>query len=273
MNQVSIIVINFNTFEITCNCIRSIIGHTIDMEYEIILVDNASTECNPERFKEMFPNIIFIKSDVNLGFAKGNNLGIEKAKGGHVLLLNSDTILKENSVKTTLDYLISNPKVAVVSSRLIFPDGKHQSCCQRFPSIRYQLFELFRFNKLVSKKKAGKILLGSFFNHDENMEVDWVWGTYFMFRKDLLALLPNKKLNEDYFMYCEDMQWCLDFRNLGYQIHFCAVTEVIHLMGGSAGYKNEMMKKNHQQFLQKNYNPLHRGIIQILSKILNGGRQ
>jgi GT2 family glycosyltransferase len=215
--DVSIIIVNFNTFKLICDCINSIQKYTHGIKYEIILVDNNSTDFDFIYFYKTFSDVIVINSKTNFGFAKGNNIGIAKAKGKYILLLNSDTLLKENSIRTTFDYLEIHSKAAAVSARLKFPNGKLQSCCQRFPSIRYQLFELFRLHKFVSKKAAGKILLGVFFDQMENIKADWIWGTYFMFRRHLLELLRDKMLNEDYFMYCEDMQWCMDFKRLGYQ--------------------------------------------------------
>ena len=220
--DVSIVIINYNTFKMTCDCINSIYKNTTAVSFEIILVDNDSKECDADLFLKSFPELILIKSDSNVGFAKGNNLGIQKTTGKYILLLNSDTLLKNNAIKISFDYLESHPKAGVMSVGLVFPDGTHQSVCQRFPSIRYQLFEFLRLHKFVSKKAAGRILLGSFFNYDENIKSDWVWGTYFLFRKEILELLPNKKLNDDFFMYCEDMQWCWDFRKLGYEIHYCS---------------------------------------------------
>ena len=267
--DVSLVIINFNTFKLTCACIDSILKHTSGLNFEIILVDNASAGSDCEKFKELFPAVNLIMSKRNLGFSKGNNLGIASAKGKYILLLNSDTLLKENSIKITFDYLENHSKAAVVSARLIFMNGWHQSCCQRFPSILYMMFEILRLQKFISKDKTGKILLGFYFNYNENTKADWVWGTYFMFRSNLLELLPNKKLNEDFFMYHEDMQWCMDFKRLGYEIHYCADTEIIHLMGGSLGDKNIMMKRNYNLFLQKNYNFIHRGIIQFLNRLLS----
>src|SRR6185436_7017921 len=98
MPRVSVILINYNTFALTGDCIRSVINHTKGVEYEIIVVDNASTETDPGRFLIDFPSIKLVKSAVNAGFARGNNLGIEKATGDHILLLNNDTILQDDSI-------------------------------------------------------------------------------------------------------------------------------------------------------------------------------
>jgi GT2 family glycosyltransferase len=264
----SIIIVNYNTFKLTTQCIQSIFGHTNNVQFEIILVDNGSSECNPNLFIQQFPEIQLIKSIENLGFSKGNNLGIKQSKGDFILLLNSDTKLKNNAIKTILDYLLSHPKAGVVSSKLIFPDGKHQSACQRFPSIRFQLFELLRLQKLF-KGVSGKILLGAFFDHNTNIEVDWVWGTCFLFRREILKRMPGGRLNEEFFMYSEDMQWCMDIKRQGYQIHYCADAEVIHYMGGSSGNKSELMKRNNALFLRNNFTFIHRWSIILLSKLLN----
>jgi GT2 family glycosyltransferase len=266
--DVSVIILNYNTFQLTCECIQSVIDETKDLNYEIILVDNASTECLPNKFKERFPDILLIQNKENIGFARGNNSGIIKASGDFVLLLNSDTKLINNAIKITLDYLKTFSKVAVVSAKLVFPNGNPQSVCQRFPSIKYKLIELFRFHKLVSKQKAGRLLLGSFFNYNENTTADWIWGTYFMFKKSLLIELPGQKLDDSLFMYGEDMQWCFDFKKKGYQIHFCHEAKVIHYLGSSKGNAKEMINKNLTAFLLKNYSKIHMHTINFLNSIL-----
>jgi GT2 family glycosyltransferase len=232
------------------------------------LVDNNSSECSADLFFEKFPNIKLVKSGSNLGFSKGNNLGILQAEGNYVLLLNSDTELTENSIKIIYDFINTNEKAAVASPALIFPNGNYQSVCQRFPSIRYQLFELLRLQKLLPKTKAGKVLLGSFFDHTKNIKSDWVWGTCFMFKRKLLQRLPDSKLNEFFFMYFEDMQWCKDFKKLGYEIHYCSQTKVIHHMGGSFGKKTEFLNQNYQVFMKNNYNFIHRYFIVTINKLL-----
>jgi GT2 family glycosyltransferase len=266
--DVSIIIVNYNTQGLTEQCIKSVITHTAGIGYEIVLVDNASSSFHAESFKNEFPQVKLIISDKNLGFAGGNNLGIQHATGQYILLLNSDTYLKDNSITILADHLRSHPKAGVVSGRLIYPDGTHQSVCQRFPSLKYSFFEIFRLQKLLSRKKAGKILLGAFFDHTENAKADWVWGTFFMFKSALLKVLPGNKLDETFFMYCEDVQWCWDFKKLGYEVHYCANAEVIHLMGGSSGDKKNLIQKNTEIFMQKNYGKLHWNAIKFLQKLL-----
>ncbi len=267
--DVSIIIINYNTFELTVNCIQSIYTTTKNIQYEIILVDNASTETNPDIFKEKFPDIILVKSKNNVGFSKGNNLGITKAKGKVFLLLNSDTIIKNNTIKTAYDYLLSDSKNGALTVKVIYPNEKVQSVCQRFPSVKYQFIELFRIHKLFSKKKQGEILLGPFFQYNTIIEVDWIWGTFFMLKKEVILEMPNKILNDVFFMYVEDMQWCIDIKQIGYKIKYIPHVEIVHYMGGSLAKKNIMMQKNYNTFLKNNYKLIHRILIKALTNLLN----
>jgi GT2 family glycosyltransferase len=267
--DISIIIINYNTFELTCKCIESLYQFNEGFSYEIILVDNASIECDANLFKAKFPAINLIISEKNLGFAGGNNLGIQYANGNFILLLNSDTELIENSILMCLKKMNEDKKIGVLSTKLIFPDGKHQPAAQRFPTIKYKLIELFRIQKLFSKRNRGKLLLGAFFDHNENAEADWVWGAFFLFRKEILSLLPNQKLDDTYFMYWEDVQWCMDIKKLGYKIYYFAETKIIHKMGGSAGKKNELMEKNAVVFLKKNYTNFEIKWIKQLDKWLS----
>jgi GT2 family glycosyltransferase len=266
--DVSVIIVNYNTPQLTLQCLSSVFLHTTGISLEVIVVDNASTTCNPALFRERFPGIILVESRENLGFAGGNNLGLKHASGKYCLLLNSDAYLKDNAIYKTFQYLEDHPSAGVVSARLVFPDGHPQSAAQRFPSLKYGMTELLRLQKLMPRRAAGKWLLGSFFDHNENTTADWVWGAYFMFRKEVLERLPFRKLDDAYHMYCEDMQWCWDIRRLGYGIHFCADAEVVHLSGGSGGDRRKMMKESGALFLRRNYSPLHAGLIRLVNKWL-----
>lgn len=266
--DVSVVILNYNTFDLTCKCIRAVKEHSYGITYEIILVDNASTECTPRKFLDEFADIKLIANQENLGFAGGNNTGITAASGRYILLLNSDTASTNNILKILATYLDQHQRAAVVSGKLIYPNGKHQSVCQRFPSVKHKLTELFRLHKFMSRQKAGRLLLGAFFDCNENAIVDWVWGTCFMFRKELLNDLPHKKLDEQFFMYGEDIQWCMDFRKLGHEIHFCHEAIAVHYLGSSQGKSNEMIAQNHRAFLQRNYSAPKRWMISCLDRLL-----
>lgn len=262
--QVSIIIINYNTYDLTCQCISSVIQYTKDIEYEIILVDNASTEYGPQKFLDKFPIIKLVKSEINLGFAGGNNLGIKEAKGDYILLLNSDTYLIENSILTTWRYIINSGDIGAITCKIIYPNGKVQQCYNKFPSVRVNLFEFFRFQK-VFKSYGEKFLLGPFYKSERPVEVDWIWGTYFMMPRSLLDKLSDRKLSETFFMYCEDMEWCMIFRQLGYKIYYLPCTSIIHLVGSSGAIESNL---NKQKFLNMYYSRIHLALINFTHRLL-----
>jgi GT2 family glycosyltransferase len=266
--DVSVIILNYNTFEVTCNCIRSVLAETTGCTYEIIVVDNNSSEKDPRIFLKLFPDVVLVENAVNLGFAKGNNSGLEKASGEVILLLNSDTELKNDAISICFRSLKENADVAVVGARLEYPDGTVQHNCQRFPALRYKLFELFRMQKMLPSTWGGKFLLGYFFDHQAKVFPDWIWGTFFMFRRALLSELPLGKLADDFFMYVEDMQWCMDFSKRGYKIAFEPSARVMHAMGKSTGDKESLMERNKQIFFDRNYSRLRQMMFRQLDKWL-----
>jgi GT2 family glycosyltransferase len=268
--ELSVIIINFNTFDLTCQCIQSILDTTGSVKCEIILVDNASTERSASDFSDIFPSITLVINETNEGFARGNNIGIQKAKGDVILLLNSDALVKPGAIRNSLDFVAKSPKVAVVTCRLLYPDGKVQHNCQRFPSLKYSLFELLRLQKVLPKEKGGEILLGPFFSYNKVVYPDWVWGTFFMFRKSLLAGFRDNKLPDDFFMYGEDMQWCMEFKKKGYKIAYIPTGEVVHYMGKSKGNKDVLMKKNYDAFLKMYYPEWQIRAINGIKNLLEG---
>jgi GT2 family glycosyltransferase len=256
--QLSIIIINYNTFTLTCNCIASIHEKLKEVDYEIVLVDNASVECDPKLFSLRFPEINLVTSKINTGFAGGNNLGIQHATGDYILLLNSDTELINNAPKICLDHLLKNKNTGVVTCQLIYPDGTIQFNCRRFRTISWELLEIFPFYKLLPKAKREALMLHRYFDHKSFASCDWVWGTFMLFPKNILLQLPQQHLSDDFFMYCEDVLWGWDFKQLGYEIHFLPEARVMHIHKGSTSkeklYKTRLMSiKNHAKFMKKFY--------------------
>jgi len=239
--DISIIIINYNTFTITSDCIRSVIKFTSNVEYEIILVDNASTECDPQDFLKEFPQLILVKSDINGGFAYGNNLGIHRAGGEYILLLNSDTFLIENSVFKCLSYLKACKGAGALGCRMIFPEGVVQYTARRFKSIKWELLDLFRFIPMIMPyKKRSRLMLGKYFKCDESIDCDWVNGAFMVFEKKILDHLPQRKLDDRFFMYGEDQLWCEQIKNLGYRVVFYSGTTIVHIGSASTDIKKQL---------------------------------
>lgn len=256
--ELSIIIINYNTFQLTCNCIQSIQDKLVDLTYEIVLVDNASVECDPFLFKEKFPFIKLVTSKINTGFAGGNNLGIKAAEGEYILLLNSDTELINNAPKICYDYITSHSEVGMVTCRLTYPDGRIQYNCRKFRTIGWELLEIFPLYKLLPREKKEALMLHRYFDHQRRMRCDWVWGTFMFFPAKIIEQLPGRKLAEDFFMYCEDVLWSWQFKQLGYEIDFLPDAKVMHIHKGSSS-KEKLLQvrktgiRNHAIFMKKYY--------------------
>ena len=243
--RVSVIIVNYNTFKITCDCIESVINYTSGIDYEIVLVDNASTKDDPDEFLVRFPGITLIKSKENGGFAKGNNLGIEHASGEFILLLNSDTYLTEDSISKAAAQLQNKQDVGALTVRLVYPDGKLQHTARKFRSIKNELLDLLRpFLKILPYKRRSQLMLNQYFNGDYDTYCDWVSGAFMMFRRSLLDKMPGKILDERFFMYGEDHLWCYQFTQLGLSNYYLATTTVVHIHGASTDPDKQLQLLN-----------------------------
>lgn len=266
--MVSIIIVNYNTYLYTEKCIYSIYNKTKGTSFEIILVNNSSADRNIQELKITFPGLIIIENSENLGFAKANNIGIKQAKGNYILLLNSDIELINDAISITKNILFQSRNIGVVSAQLQYPDGTLQPTCQSFPSIISELLETSRIHKLLNKNYIAKNHINSRLNLNKSNYCDWVWGTYFMFRKADLVKLPGNGLSEIFFMYGEDMEWCYQMKLAKLKSYYCAEAKVIHYMGQSA-YGNNMKKntaiiKNEILFLRKYKGASYSFVIRML---------
>lgn len=272
--EVSIIIINYNTFALTCNCIASIYEKTQEISVEIILVDNKSTECNPDLFLGKFPQIKLIKSNENVGFSGGNNLGVAQAEGNVILFLNSDVVLINNAIDLAYKKLTTSPDIGVITCLLQYEDDSIQCQCRRFETISLKLVELFRIHKLLwSPQKRAVRLLSSYFNHKTEMIVDRIWGTFFMFKREVLEKLPNNKWSDKLFMYGEDDEWCYQLRRYtNYSILYYPEAKIIHFLGSSEfgrGNPPEKMKiimQNKKMVMNEYYGVFKTKILFLIDK-------
>lgn len=273
MVQVSVIIINYNTFRLTSEAVASIIKHTKGVSYEIIVVDNASTECDPQLFVEAFPLIKLVKNPDNSGFAKGNNLGIKHAVGETILLFNSDAACLNDAISLTYQTLLAEPRLGLTTARLEYPTGAIQPSCGRFPSIGLQLLELTRLQKLLNAEQKGRVLQGTFFDYSQTLYPDWVWGTYFHLKHEVITKMPSGQLADDFFMYAEDLQWSYTVRQLGYEIKYVPEAHVLHHFSQSTKKEKRlnqghMILRNEDTFLRREYGWLHTKAL-YMSKLAN----
>lgn len=269
--DVSIIILNYNTFEYTCQCIQSVIDNTLEVTYEIILVDNASVECDADLFKEKFPLIKLIKSDKNLGFSKGCNLGLTHAIGSTFLLLNSDVKLIEDSISKCFKLLNQQSDVLMVGPKTIDEMGLIRPICEAFPSIKNELIKLFRLTNFLSNNYKKNNLFYNFSNYNEDFIADWIYGSFLLFKKETLLIFENIKLPDTFFMYGEDMEWAYCIYKNDKKVMFTSKTSIIHY-GGKSTYFNpdlnlNMIFNNEIIFLRKYFTKTSFKLIVILKSL------
>ncbi|MCP2029201.1 GT2 family glycosyltransferase [Flavobacterium sp. HSC-32F16] len=240
--DVSIIIVNYNTKELLANCIASIYRNTKEVNFEIIIVDNASIDGSQEFVKENFPEVLLIESKENLGFGKANNLGAEFAKGEHLFLLNSDTILLNNAIFHFLDFYRknSNLNIGCLGSMLVDEKEDFIHSAEKFPFKRKIIFnvinnylsKLFRFpfTKYIPK-----------FDNNSYLEVDYITGADLFLTKDLF--FKAGKFDPIFFMYFEETDLQLQIHKLELKRYLIKDPKIIHLEGASVAEEDFSAKK------------------------------
>lgn len=237
MIDLSIIIVNYKTKQLTLQAIESVYQSHIDFQLEIILVDNASTEKGlEEELKERFPQVHFIASDHNEGFSKANNKGYLVATGRYILLLNSDTILEKDTLQIMVDYMKEHPSVGVSGCKVVLPDGSLDRACKRgYPTPMASLYYMLGLHKIFpTHAKFNQYQLGHL-DPDQEHSVDSLVGAFMLLRRE--AIEEVGLLDEDFFMYGEDIDWCYRIREAGWEIKYYPKTSILHLKGASSKKK------------------------------------
>jgi GT2 family glycosyltransferase len=229
--DVSIIIVSWNTKDFLKNCLKSVYEQTQDIEYEIIVVDNGSTDGSAAMVKTEFAQVILIENKENRGFAAANNQGINIARGRYVLLLNSDTVVLDNAVAKTVRFADSHLDAAVVACRVLNPDRTLQPTCFMFPSILNMLLSTTYLYKLFPKSKFFGRERMTWWDRRDEREVDVVTGCFMLVRHE--AIKQVGMMDEQYFVYGEETDWCYLFKKAGWKVVFAPVGEVVHFGGQS----------------------------------------
>ena len=228
--DLSIVILNYQTFELTKNTINSIFEYEYPFSYEVLLVDNASGDDSLSRLKDYFKdNVIFIESSENNGFAAGNNQALKIAKGKYQLLLNSDTIVWENTLESIYYYMEKHTDVGATGCRVLLENGDLDKACKRsFPNVKNSFFRLFH---IPTKSKDDNYNLDSL-PDDGVYEIDCLTGAFMFIRKE--ALDEVGFLDETFFMYGEDIDLCFRIKQAGWKIVYYGKSKITHLKGASS---------------------------------------
>lgn len=237
--MLSVIIINWNGMAFLADCFRSIVDAAPSTEFEVVVVDNVSTDGSREwlvsdEAARIFPGgeLRVILADENLGFGRANNLAIRETDGEFVFILNPDTIVRPGAVDRLMETLVSDTRIGAVSPKLLNPDGSLQTSVAPFPPTPVGI--LMQGLRVPAFLPAGirRRFYGEYWGHDEQRAVPVFWGTAILAKREMIDEVGA--FDEDFFMYGEDVEWCARINRRGWKTVFVPEAEVVHLGGKSA---------------------------------------
>lgn len=234
----SIIIVNWNTKELLRKCIQSIMSNAPSFEYEIIVIDNASTdgskdmlkyELSKDQYLDRFDSVTnahVIINEENLGFAKANNQGIKRAKGEYILLLNPDTEVQHNCLQRTVNFMKDFKEVGILGCQLLNPDKTIQHSIRSFPTLMSQVLILLKLHNLFPTLKSLQNYFLPNFDYNKSQEVDQVMGAYFLINRKVIDKIGM--LDEKYWIWFEEVDYCKMAKNAGFQVYYFKDAQTIH---------------------------------------------
>jgi GT2 family glycosyltransferase len=229
--DLSVIVVNYNTCRLLSECLNSLFAETQGIECEVIVVDNGSSDGSREMLQRDFRQVTSILNTENRGFAAANNQALRIARGEYFLLLNSDTKVLDGAIVKTHAFLEKHPEASIIGCKLLNPDGTLQRSCRSFPSVWNLFVESFFLYKVLSRTELFGSYYMTFFDHNTVRSVDVVMGAFMMIRREVCEKVGL--LDESYFMYTEETDFCYRARQSGFATYFFPSAEIVHYGGGS----------------------------------------
>jgi len=242
-DEVSVVVVTHDALPWLEQCLESVQG------VPTVVVDNGSSDGTPAFVRERFPDVGLVEQE-NVGLGAGWNRGIEATDGRYVLILNADAWLTSGSLARLVELADERPGAAVVGPRLLNTDGTLQRSVRGFPTLWRLATEYFFLRKLAPRSRALNAFYAGGFDHDEVRECDWVMGACMLVRRDAITAVGG--LDESFFLFAEETDWCYRFERAGWKVLFCPGAECVHV--GGAAHGGRMFRENlrgHLRFSRK----------------------
>jgi len=256
--DVSVIIVNWNTESYLRDCLRSVFAATAGVEFEVIVIDNASSDGSVAMVEKEFPQARLVRNSDNRGFAAANNQGMALACGRYVLLLNSDTLVLDDVIAATVRFGDAHSDVAVVGCRALNGDRSLQPTCFMYPSLLNMFLSSTYLYKVSPKSRFFGRERMTWWDRADTCDVDVVTGCYMLVRRD--AIDQVGRMDESFHMYGEETDWCYRFKQAGWRVVFAPEGEIIHFGGASSGQVREKMalqlKGSLLLFLKKHRGPV-----------------
>lgn len=253
--EVSVIIVNYNGLKFLKDCFDSLYAKLNGISFEIVVIDNQSSDASCRFIKENYPDIVLIASRENLGFGKGNNEAVKAAKGDYLLLINNDTIVLDE-LAPVFDFLKSDPAIGVLGINMLDKNRQYLPASGNFPNPA----NMFRLKKLLDK--GGEFQTGNF--SKEYYEVDWLGGSFLALSKKTYEMIGG--FDEDYFMYVEDVDFCKKIADKGYSRLFLPRFSYIHFVGFNSS-KNPFLIKGYEIYISKHLHGLNKMLCLLALKI------
>jgi len=249
MIDLSVIIVNYNVKEFLQNLLESLKKASQGIKTEIIVIDNASDDGSVEIIREKFSFVNLIDSKVNLGFGRANNLGLQIARGKYLLLINPDTIVREDTFHKLIDFFENTPDAGLAGCKVLNPDGTLQLACRRgFPGPWTSFTKIAGLSHLFPKSKLFATYNLTYLNENETYEVDAISGSFMMLRREVYEKVGG--FDPDFFMYGEDLDFCYRTKMSGFKVYYFHDTEIIH-------YKGESTKRSSMDETKVFYQAMH----------------
>jgi N-acetylglucosaminyl-diphospho-decaprenol L-rhamnosyltransferase len=256
--DVSVVTVSYNTRELLRGCLASVFSTLgSGLQYEVVVIDNASSDGSAAMVRDEYPQVRLLANTDNVGFAAGSNQGIRESGGRYVILLNPDTTTTPGALEKMVALMERRSDVGVVGPKLLYPDGRFQHSAFTFPTLPMIFLDFFPLNhRLVNSRLNGRYPL-ALYEKGQPFPVDHPLGAALMVRRPVLEQVGL--LDEGFFMYCEEIDWCLRIKRAGWKIVCDPGAEIVHYVGRSTS-----------QFREQMYVELHRSRYRLYEKHYTG---
>src|SRR5574340_283104 len=224
--MISAVIVCTNERELLKACLTSIFSAPPQEELEVIVVDNASTDGSADMVREQFPSCRIITNQQRLGFAPNNNIGIKQTSGRYLFLINSDAWVTEGAIDKLVAFLDANPRVGICGPRVLNPDGTLQLSCRKFPTVRSVLMRRIPLVRSLLPRRILAEHMMEDWDHLSNREVDWLLSCCLLVRRE--AMEEVGIMDDAYFVYAEDVDWCWRMWQRGWGVHYVTGAEAFH---------------------------------------------
>lgn len=252
--DLSVIVVSWNVRDLLRRCLASLAGSRDKLAMQVIVVDSASADGSAEMVAADFPWVDLIASPENVGFPAGNNLGLPMARGRFIFLLNPDTEVVGDALSTLVAFLEANHDVGAAGPQLLNPDGSVQSSRRRFPTLATAFFESTWLQPLAPRRLLSRYYALDL-PDDATADVDWLTGAALMTRQEVVEQVGG--LDEGYFMYSEELDWCHRIRDAGWRVVYLPAAQIVHHVGKSSEQAVTARHINFQRAKLRYYRKYH----------------